>query len=499
MTASNGTVRRAERSGAPMAEIGVTGLAVQAGRSVEEPLRQLQGDRWREVVAEMVTDEMVAAVLFAVEQLIRQVKWSVRPGDDTEAAQADAAFVDECRMDMSHSWEDWLSECLSMLPWGWSYFEQVYKLRGGDTDDPRTRSRFDDGKLGWRKWAIRGQESLYRWEFDPDGGIQAMVQRTSDWQEVTIPIARSLLFRTTSRKNDPEGKSVLRGAYRPWYYKQGIQRIEAVGVERDLAGLPVVWGPPELFKADASPEDKAVFETLRRIATNIKRDEQEGLVFPLAYDENSNKLYDIKLLTTGGSRQFDTDKIIGRYDLRIAMTVLADFILLGSKTVGSYALSSDKTNLFAVALGAWLDTICAVVNRFAIPRLLRLNGRPVTGPVPCLEHGDVEAVDWSLVASAIQQLTSSGLDMMDKDWQWLRERLGMPVPTLEEMRAFAEEKKREALEMQQQMAGPGAQATPGVAGRPTGGQGQPGQPARGGRPGRGGRGGGQNTSQEGSE
>ena len=36
---------------------------------------------------------------------------------------------------------------------------------------------------------------------------------------------------------------------------------------------------------------------------------------------NGKPLYDLKLLTTGGSRQFDTDKVIQRYDHRIAMSL----------------------------------------------------------------------------------------------------------------------------------------------------------------------------------
>ena len=45
---------------------------------------------------------------------------------------------------------------------------------------------------------------------------------------------------------------------------------------------------------------------------------------------------------TGGRRQFDTDTIIKRYELRIAQSVLADMILIGHEAVGSYALSQQQ-------------------------------------------------------------------------------------------------------------------------------------------------------------
>ena len=71
---------------------------------------------------------------------------------------------------------------------------------------------------------------------------------------------------------------------------------------------------------------------------SIRRDEYEGLVLPHGFE--------FELVSTGGARQFDTNAIINRYDTKIAMTVLADFIMLGHQKVGSFALSSDKTELF---------------------------------------------------------------------------------------------------------------------------------------------------------
>lgn len=46
---------------------------------------------------------------------------------------------------------------------------------------------------------------------------------------------------------------------------------------------------------------------------------------------------------------------------------MSDFLLLGHQQVGSFALSSDKTHLFSMALGAYLDIICEVFNSQGIP------------------------------------------------------------------------------------------------------------------------------------
>ncbi|MCA1557533.1 MAG: hypothetical protein LC731_03215, partial [Acidobacteria bacterium] len=401
---------------------------------------ELAGRRWRKVVREMTSnDPVISAVLFAIEMLVRQVTWDIKAASEKQEDQEAADFLRGALFeDMSQSWADTVAEILSFLPWGWNFTEIVYKRRSGDVADPTRKSRFTDGRIGWRKWATRAQETLEHWDFDDEGGVQAMIQSPPpDYALRTIPIEKALLFRTSTRKGNPEPPGILRSCYRPWYFKSRIENIEGIGIERDLAGLPIAFAPPELFKSNASAADKELLATLQKIVTSIKRDEQEGLVFPLVYDKVSRKpLYDLKLLSSGGRRQFDTDKVIQRYDQRILMTCLADFLLLGSKSVGSFALSSDKTDLFGVALGAWVDSIAAIVNRHAVPRLFRLNGRP-TDKLPELTHGDIESPNLVELGDYIQKISGTGVTLTPEQQQWLLQQVkGMPfaedAPELEQ-------------------------------------------------------------------
>lgn len=407
-------------------EIGTTGLHRQGGRIYEEWLPELRGVRWSKIVREMSeNDPVIGAILRAIEMLTRQVEWRVDPGaEDTESA-ADAEFVDQCLMDMSSTWQDTLAEILSMLPWGWSYVEQVYKRREGM--EGATASKFKDNKIGWRKWAIRSQDSLDEWKFDEEGGVQAMVQRSAyDSQARIIPIEKSLLFRTTSRKGSPEGYSVLRNAFVPWYYKTHIQRVEAIGIERDLAGYPVMKIPAEIITA----ADSTIYNTYKEMVTRIRRDEQEGAVIPSDVDpESKTPLYELDLLSTGGQRQIDTDKVINRCNAQIAMSMLADFMMLGHEKVGSFALASSKTNLFTTALGSFLDSIAEVVNRHAIPRLLRLNGRATDTP-PRLMHGDIETIDLAELGDFISKLSGAGFtEHLAEDVQrTILKQAKLPVP-----------------------------------------------------------------------
>lgn len=431
-------------------ELGSTGLKRNAGIVQEEYLRELRGDRWIKTVKEMSDqDAIIGAFLLAIELLLRQVSWDVEPVEgetegESSPAMDVAEFIEECFDDMSHGMEDTISEILTMLPFGWAYMELVYKRRLGESSSPRLRSKYTDGRIGWRKWSIRSQDTLDRWEFDESGGVQGMWQRVDNIAKppVLIPIEKALLFRTTMRKGNPEGRSVLRNAYRSYYFKKNIENIEAIGVERDLAGLPVAHVPPQILLG-ATADDANLRTEITNIVTNIRRDEQEGVLWPLAYDDKGNKLYELELLSSGGSRQFDTDAIIARYDQRIAMSVLADFILLGHESVGSYALSATKSSLFKTALTAWLDSIADVINTHAIPRLLALNGIDVAlAPKFCFGRvGDVELED---LIGFVERTTRAGMTLFpDVEVEnKLRSEVDLPLLSEDDMQRREDEKVR---------------------------------------------------------
>lgn len=390
-------------------ELGSSGLRRAGGTITEEFLPNLQGVKGFKVYREMRdNDPVIGAMLYAIDKVITRLEWHVE-GDDERTA----VFVQECLDDMSDSWDATLQNVLSMLVYGWSFHEVVYKIRGGMTGDPKTHSRFKDHRIGWRKWPVRAQETLQEWIIDERGGIQGMNQIDPSGGGLhRIPIEKALLFRTTTNRNNPEGYSLLRNAYRPWFYKRRIEEIEAVGIERDLAGLPMAYVPPEYLMSSATPAQKAVLRTITEIVQNVKRNEQEGIVFPAAYDDAGNRVFDLTLLSASGSRQFDTGAVIQRYDQRIAMSLLSDFLLLGSDRVGSFALGTAKVDLWTLAVDSIAKTIAEVVNQYAIPRLLRLNAMR-TDKMPYLTYGQVNSVELSEVADYVQKLVSVGAIMPD--------------------------------------------------------------------------------------
>lgn len=444
----NLTLGNVKIDASPMVELGATGLKRSAGYLNEEFLPALKGRKAVGIYREMSdNDPIIGALLFAVDRLLRQLEWRVEPASQSKEDKDAAEFLESCMEDMSHTWDDFISEILTMLPYGWAMHEVVYKKRVGPWEkDAKKRSKYTDGKIGWRKIPIRSQETLQRWVFDDTGGVKAMVQLAPPKYETTVlPIERCLLFRVTTIKNNPEGRSFLRNAYRPWFYKKRLEEIEGIGVERDLAGLPVAKVPHDYLSAKKGTDKAKMVDAFRKMVRSVRRDEQEGIVIPAAYDQDTKQpLFDFQLLTSGGSRSFNTSEIIQRYEQRMLMTVLADFIMVGHEGTGSYALHTDKSGLFRASINSIAQAIADVLNRYAVPRLFAVNGMKLE-KLPEFKPGDVDPPDLGQLGQFMGAMATAGV-------QWF------PDPELEKfIRSAArlpdlDESKEASLETQQKQA-----------------------------------------------
>jgi len=408
----------------PIEELGVEGVQISSGFVHDEFLTKLQGERGRRIFREMRdNDSTIGAILFAVEMLIRAVDWSIET--DIPEAEMDEAALEAVEFvegvffkDMEHTWDEFLSTIMSMFTFGWQYTEVIYKRRiGPDEADETRQSIYTDGRIGIRKLADRSQETLNRWEIkEPHGQILGMWQDAPNGglASMFIPISKALLFRPHMFKGSPEGRSILRSAYRPWFFLKTIQEIEAVAIERELAGLPVAYIPNNILTG-TTPEQIAIRKKYEKMVRDIKFNEQGGVVLPSDTFKDSDgnptavKQVSLELLNAGGTRAVDTNETKQDYKADIARVILADFIFLGTQgKVGSFALSKDKTDLFARAIEGWLDdTIAETINRRLIPTLWKLNGMD-RKYMPRLKPGKVSPEDIEKLGSFVESLSRSG-------------------------------------------------------------------------------------------
>lgn len=408
-------ITKAAPSAVP-SEIGGTGLRHYGGVIAEEYLPVLVGRRGIDTYTEMGDDAIVGGMLLAIENFIRRVDWTFDPADNAEnlpggeeEAQRWADWMGTVIGDMESSWDDVISSVFSMIRYGWSLHEPTYKRRLGPQPEmgKLASSDHDDGLIGWRDIPIRSQDSLMRWEIDENGRTLGMHQQLLRGGRY-IPMERALLFRTSSHKGSPEGRAVLRSAYRAWWMRRRLEEFEAIGIERDLAGLPVAYIPSAYLSLSATEDQRATARRLLDLVTKIRRNESEGLVFPRDYDHNGKEIFGLSLLSSGGSRQLSVTDAINRKNSEIAISVLADWLLLGHQEVGAKALADPKVDVFMGALETWASSAADVINAHGIPRLMRANGvDPRLSPK--LRPSKVTQVDAMEFVTSVARLADSAL------------------------------------------------------------------------------------------
>ena len=392
-------------------ELGIS-AAGQWALSGEEPEQEtkLQGIEGIQTWDGMRHDHTSAAILAGLTLPIRRSSWEVVPASDKPADEEAAEFLEQCMDDMSHAWAAMILDALTFFPFGWAYLEQVMKKRQGPTlsgkDQPK--SKYNDGRIGWRKIALRPQMTINAWRIDDKGGIQGIDQDIPKQEKpIFIPIQRALLFRTTTEGNHPEGLSIFRPAWRPWKHRLALEMTEGIAFKRNLAGiLKARLGPGATTEAEAGQESDEY--KARQI---LKDGYDDRLVGVIETDPVT-----ISVLDGPKGTQFAAiGRTIIRKDTEMARSTLAHFITLSLQERGSYALAKDESDLFLMAVMAYLDSMTDVIQRFAVERLFRFNVFPNITDLPQIQATAVYKPDLTEVAEFINNLANCQLLTIDDD------------------------------------------------------------------------------------
>ena len=391
-------------------EIGKSGLSAHWGAIEEAYTPKLY---WPDV-AYSAYDEMrrrdptIRSALNAVKMLAKQATWTAEPASDKPADMEAAEFLDQGIDDMSHTVDDMIDDALSCLPFGWSSFEIVYRRRNGAGGD--SPSKYDDGKIGWRKFAFRRQSSFSKWVFDDAGGLAGWEQRAApDYEPIFLPIEKLLHFTVIRDGNNPEGMSLLEAAYEPWYFAKNLRIIAGIGWQRTFVGLPV-------FEADEgfSTTDKSTVES---VAASLVVDEKQYVTTPRGV-----KFRLESVANSGAPALLDQ---IRHYEIKILQLFMADFMALGTGPTGSFALGTDKSELFLMAVNGYLDRIEDIWNRFGVARLFGYNEFAGITEFPRVRHSTVRKPNLPQLGEFLQKVANI-LELGEEDQIWIRSQAGMP-------------------------------------------------------------------------
>lgn len=222
--------------------------------------------------------------------------------------------------------------------------------------------------------------------------------------------------------------SSLTGVWKAWKIKTSLEEYLAMGVAKDLQGLPVLTIPAEVMADDADEAKKKEYEFWKGVVRNMHLNQQAGLIIPSLTDEKGKPYYDLKTVNTSGQKAYDVLSIIEFYRKSIVTALMASQLVLGQDGSGSYALSESLSGVSSLTVESKLKEIEAQINHDLIPQLFALNGIQKR-VLPRVKFGDLSSPDIDVLSKFVQRTAAVGLLPKTPAFvNWLCGQINAPKP-----------------------------------------------------------------------
>lgn len=410
-----------------LSEMGNLGIKIFGGVPSDELKHELNFPASVNTFKEMSYHSTINASMTLFDNIVSKATWSFKPPKDATPEEIrQCEIINEMMQDMEDgTWGDFIRDVMSMNIFGFSVHEKVYRRRYRSNG-----SMYDDGIIGWRKLPIRSQETIQKFLFSDDGneiiGVQQNISQVEDIYSrystkiaanpiINLPRSKVMLFRTGKHRGDPFGKSPLRDAYLAWRFLTELESLEAVGVQKDLVGVPVLTLPAQYLSDSASENELAIRDYYERMMRNLQAGEQSAVILPALYDpETKQPLFKLELLSTDSKRGFDITKIKEYYKNMIMISLASDILTMGQTQVGSFALGSIKNSLAGSVAAAMIGQIADVIDRDLIIQTYELNGwNPARRGT--MDFDNLSDVDLESLSKFWQRVASVGLVEKDRE------------------------------------------------------------------------------------
>lgn len=308
-----------------------------------------------------------------------------------------------------------LEDILRMYEYGFSVFEKVYELR----EWAPNRNRANRRKYTMlKKLAPRPSPTIKEIKYDDNGGPLGVVHRAvradRKIEETEIPIEKLVIFSFNKKGGNLEGKSLLRTAYQPWYYKDNLYKIDGIQKERHGMGFPVVEAPP----GATANEIKAA----KLLVQNVRTNEFGGMVLPPGFVFRFAEL---------PGQPVDVMKSIEHHNGMIMLNVMVQFLLMGLQVTGGggRATAGSHQDTFTKSLRYVGNLICEWINFYLIPQLVAYNFD--TDRFPTLQVKNIgETKDMQQWAAGMANLIARNAITVDYEFeQWVRAIVDAPPKT----------------------------------------------------------------------
>jgi hypothetical protein len=343
------------------------------------------------------SDGTVQGTLRLAKTPVMAARWYVEPGGKLKKDKTIADFVWKVLTDnMSISWPQFLMESLLMLDFGYYMFEKVWKE---DTVDGKRR-------IVLKKLAPRHPMDVVQWHYDINGGpdyVEMLPPNSFANGNVELPIDKLLVFSYMREAGNIEGMSMLRTAFKHWYYKDNLYKIDAIQKERHGIGIPVITLPLGFDDNDR--------KLAGEIGRNLRTNERAHVVLPPNWE--------IIMLKLEGQR-VDCLASADHHDMRIEKSILASFL-------SSTAADDSNVDLFLKATRFVADIVSDTINCYLIPQLVDYNF-PKVRAYPKLRARRIgESADWRTQSFAIRNLVGAKIIRPDDELEnTLRKEMDLP-------------------------------------------------------------------------
>lgn len=310
------------------------------------------------------------------------------------------------------TWLSLLEDVLRFYEYGVTAFETVYENR---TWSPKAAGANSKQYTMLKDVAARPTPTLGQFYYDDNGRLlsidQSAVRADGTSDPVNILEDNLLSFTFNRKAGNLEGKSILRTAYKHWFYKNQFYTIDGIQKERHGMGFPVLTLPPNY-----TPDDKkAALELVRNIRTN----EEAGAVLPPGFTLEFVSI---------SNQPVDVMKSVDHHNGMIMLNVMIAFILAGVSDIPSgRGTAASSQDVYTKSLRYVGNLICDVFNLELIPQLVTYNF-PVT-LFPKLGVRNIgETKDLQQWASALANLVNADLITPDLETeQWARKIADFPL------------------------------------------------------------------------
>jgi hypothetical protein len=303
-----------------------------------------------------------------------------------------------------------LQDFLRMMEHGFASGEKVFEEREWSTPGGGNRRVY----TMLRKIAPRLAPTVKDFVYDDNGGPVGIkhnaIRADNTVEEVEIPIHKLIICTHNKRGGNLEGKSLFRTAYKHWYYKENLYKIDGIQKERHGMGFPILELP-----ATATTED---IQAGLALISNIRTNERAGAVLPTGWV--------LKFADMPG-QPVNIMSSIDHHNGMIMLNVMVQFLLMGIAEGGGRATAGSHQDMFTKSLRYMANLICDMFNLYVIPQLVAYNFN--TDSFPQMKVRNIgETKDLQQWAAALANLAAQNLITLDLETEnWVRSKIDSPL------------------------------------------------------------------------